>query len=67
MLYLVSSFRITDEEAVCLRSLQKFMNIIPIISKGDHITQHQIPLIKRKLNLEAEKHGIEWFNCKEVI
>ena len=67
MVYLVDSYEISEEEGYYLRKLQHLVNIIPIVSKGDHITEQEIPLVKEKLNSEAMKLGVEWFNCKDVF
>lgn len=66
MLYLKSSPDILPEEAEKLKDLSKIVNIIPILTKGDHITKDQILSYKKLLLRTSEKLGVEWFNIELV-
>lgn len=66
MLYLKSSPEILPEEAEKLKDLAKVVNIIPILTKGDHITKDDILRYKKILIKNSEKLGVEWFNIEMV-
>lgn len=66
MLYLTSTPELNQEEADKLKELSKLMNIIPVITKGDHITKDEILNWKGLLNKDADKYGVEWFNIQLV-
>lgn len=50
-----------------MKKLQKYVNIIPILAKGDAYTVEEIKLIKTNLISEASAHKIKWFDCSEVL
>ena len=66
MLYLTTTPDIPQKEAQYIKRMSNLTNIIPIITKGDHITKDEILQWKLKLNMISEDFGVEWFNCREV-
>ena len=49
-----------------MKKLQKYVNIIPILAKGDSYTVEEIKNIKLTLINQAHDHKLEWFDCLEV-
>ena len=50
-----------------MKRLQKYVNIIPILAKGDCYTPEEVRTLKRELCKEAELVKLEWFDCENVI
>ena len=51
-----------ERDADMLQDFSKFTNIIPIISKGDHITADAVPHFKQEIRRIASQNSIEFFN-----
>jgi len=49
-----------------MKKLQKYVNIIPILAKGDSYTVEEIKAVKLTLINQAHDHKLEWFDCLEV-
>lgn len=66
MLFLIESPEDLRENADIMREFTQYMNVIPIISKGDHLITDNVALYKQEVNKLSAKFGIDWFNCKMV-
>lgn len=49
-----------------MKRLKKYVNIIPILAKGDSYTVNEIKEMKLNLIKEAHDFKIEWFDFVEV-
>ena len=65
-LYFLTGPRIKRDDIIYMKKLQKYVNIIPILAKGDSYTVEEIKSIKLTLINQAYDHKIEWFDCLEV-
>ncbi len=65
-LFLFDKPELTSQEGAYLKRLSKYVNMIPIFTKGDYIAADEIPPSKLRLMISSKGYGIEWFNCKEV-
>ena len=66
-LYFLTGPRIKRDDIIYMKKLQKYVNIIPILAKGDSFTVEEIKAIKLTLINQAFDHKIEWFDCLEVM
>ena len=66
-LYFLKGPRIHDEDCKIMAALQSYVNIIPVIAKGDCYTLEEIKQIKKDLLLKKEEHKIGWLECEEII
>jgi len=65
-LYFIAGPRIKREDIIYMKKLQKYVNIIPILAKGDSYTVEEIKAVKLTLINQAHDHKLEWFDCLEV-
>lgn len=63
MLVMLESFENLETIMDEVRLFQKTANILPIISKGDHLTTTEIRNMKQNIHRYSRSKGIEWFNC----
>ncbi|KRX06260.1 P-loop containing nucleoside triphosphate hydrolase [Pseudocohnilembus persalinus] len=66
-LYFLQGPRIKQTDIKMMKKLQKYVNIIPILAKGDSYNQEEIIEIKQNLIKEAQTKQIHWFNIKETL
>ncbi|EGR33121.1 hypothetical protein IMG5_061200 [Ichthyophthirius multifiliis] len=63
-LYFLSGPRISQQDIQNMKQLEKIVNIIPILSKGDSYTTSEVIQIKKSLLNDASNYKLNWFNYK---
>jgi septin family protein len=49
-----------------MKKLSKYLNVIPVLAKGDCYTQEEVLMLKQELCREAAQMKLEWFDCEAV-
>lgn len=50
-----------------MKKLQKYVNIIPILAKGDSFTPDEVREIKKTISNDAQKFNLKWFDIKKAL
>jgi Septin family protein len=66
LLYFIAGPRINQKDLIYMKRLKKYVNIIPVLAKGDSYTVNEIKEMKLNLIREAHDYKIEWFDFAEV-
>jgi len=63
LLYFFDSPRIKKNDFTILKRLSKYVNILPVISKADSLTQLELKQLKEDIICESNENGIDFFDC----
>jgi len=67
LLYFIAGPRINQKDLIYMKRLKKYVNIIPVLAKGDSYTVNEIKEMKLNLIREAHDYKIEWFDFAEAL
>ncbi|EWS72727.1 septin protein (macronuclear) [Tetrahymena thermophila SB210] len=66
-LYFLQPPRIKDSDLIYIQKLSKLVNVIPIIAKGDTLTQNETIELKRQFLEMCEDNGFQIYNIEKGL
>ena len=65
-LYFLQGPRIKKLDITIMKRLSQYVNIIPVLAKGDCYTQEEVKILKEELKRGADEAKIDFFDCQKV-
>ena len=67
-LYFISGHRLQLNDVIYLKKLQKYVNILPVLSSTDEdIDSDEVEAYKHAIAREAKDYGLEWTDLNEEL
>ena len=67
LLYFFEGHHLKHMEFKVLKTLQSYVNIIPVVAKADSFTQGELQQFKMGIIAEAADRNINFFDCSSAI
>ena len=67
MLFFFDGHRVKDQDLISVKEFEKYINIIPLISKGDLFTAEELKNVKSEIIKQSESFDVNFFDIKSTI